>query len=91
MGATIRHAAATVSVSSSAPTGLYLLVMSTFFTIMLFLAMAATAGALVWGVIAMARGGDFNAKWSNRMMQYRVLFQAIALAFFVVLLMLAKD
>ena len=65
--------------------------MNTIFTVLLFLAMAATVGALVWGLIAMARGGEFNAKWSNKMMRYRVLFQAIALAVFAVLLSLTKD
>jgi len=65
--------------------------MNTLFTILLVLAMAATVGALVWGLIAMARGGEFNAKWSNKMMRYRVLFQAIALAVFAVLLSLTKD
>ena len=43
---------------------------------------AATVGALVWGLIAMARGGEFNSRWSTKMMRYRVLFQAIALIFF---------
>ena len=65
--------------------------MNTIFTVLLFLAMAATVGALVWGLIAMARGGEFNAKWSNKMMRYRVLFQVIALAVFAVLLSLTKD
>ncbi len=65
--------------------------MNTIFTVLLFLAMAATVGALVWGLIAMARGGEFNAKWSNKMMRYRVLFQAIALAVFAILLSLTKS
>ena len=60
--------------------------MSTVFTILLFMAMAATLGALVWGLIAMARGGEFNAQWSNKMMRYRVLFQAIAIGVFALLL-----
>lgn len=64
--------------------------MNTLFTIVLILAMAATVGALVWGLIAMARGGEFNAKWSNKMMRYRVLFQAVALAVFALLLSLTK-
>jgi hypothetical protein len=38
----------------------------------------------------MARGGDFNAKWSNKMMRFRILFQAIAVAIFVALLLFAK-
>ena len=52
--------------------------------------MAATVGALVWGLIGMARGGEFNARWSNKMMRYRVLFQAIALAIFGILVLLSK-
>ena len=64
--------------------------MNTLFTVVLILAMAATVGALVWGLTAMARGGEFNAKWSNKMMRYRVLFQAIALAVFALLLSLTK-
>ena len=65
--------------------------MNTLFTVVLILAMAATVGALVWGLIAMARGGEFNAKWSNKMMRYRVLFQAVALAVFALLLSLTKS
>lgn len=64
--------------------------MNVAFTIFLVLAMAATLGALVWGLVAMARGGEFNARWSNKMMRYRVLFQAIALAFFAVLMLTLK-
>jgi thiamine transporter ThiT len=61
--------------------------MNIVFTVFLVLAMAATLGALVWGLVAMARGGEFNSRWSNKMMRYRVLFQAIALAFFAVLML----
>lgn len=64
--------------------------MNIFFTFALILAMAATLGALAWGIIAMARGGEFNAKWSNKMMRYRVMLQAVALAFFAILLFLSK-
>jgi len=64
--------------------------MHTFFTVILILAMAATVGALAWGIFSMARGGEFNAKWSNKMMRYRVIFQAIALLVFALLLSLSK-
>lgn len=64
--------------------------MNTLFTVMLILAMAATVGALAWGLFAMARGGEFNAQWSNKMMRYRVLFQAIAIAVFALLLSLTR-
>lgn len=46
-------------------------------------------GALVAclvGVVAMARGGDFNKKYSNKLMRARILFQFLALAVFAVLM-----
>lgn len=62
--------------------------MSGFMIFLLVLAMGATVGALVWGLIAMARGGAFNAQWSNTMMRYRILFQFIAICVFLVILTL---
>ena len=47
--------------------------------IILLLALLAVAGILGWGVMTMARGGDYNIKNSNRIMRYRIIFQAIAL------------
>jgi len=44
------------------------------------IAAAATLIVLVVGVIAMLRQGRFNARHSNRLMRYRVLFQFIAIA-----------
>jgi hypothetical protein len=34
---------------------------------------------LGWGVLTMARGGAYNVKNSNRIMRYRIIFQAAAL------------
>lgn len=75
-----------LSVSKPARDPLYLPVMNTILFILMLLAMAATVGALVWGLIAMARGGEFNAKWSNKMMRYRILFQFVAICVFMALL-----
>ena len=47
--------------------------------IILVIALAIVAGILGWGVMTMARGGDYNIKHSNRIMRYRIIFQAIAL------------
>ena len=58
--------------------------------IILGLSMLAVAGVLFWGVITMARGGEYNAKWSNKIMRYRIVLQGIALLFFVVILTLAS-
>jgi len=50
-----------------------------FDQIILIVALIAVAGILGWGVLTMARGGDYNIKHSNRIMRYRIIFQAIAL------------
>ncbi len=47
--------------------------------IILTVALLAVAGILGWGVLTMARGGEYNIKNSNRVMRYRIIFQAIAL------------
>ena len=47
--------------------------------IVLTVALLAVAGILGWGVLTMARGGEYNVKNSNRIMRYRIIFQAIAL------------
>ncbi len=45
----------------------------------LAVALLVVAGILGWGVFSMARGGEYNVKNSNRIMRYRIIFQAIAL------------
>ena len=35
-----------------------------------------TLGVLVTGIVGMIKGGAFNAKYGNRLMQLRVIFQA---------------
>ena len=50
-----------------------------FDQIILMLALLAVAGILGWGVLTMARGGAYNINNSNRIMRYRIIFQAIAL------------
>jgi len=39
-------------------------------------------------VLTMARGGEYNVKHSNRIMRYRIIFQAIALVVILVLIWL---
>ena len=43
-------------------------------------ALVATLAVLLVGVIAMLRGGDFNAKYGNKLMRARVAMQALAVA-----------
>jgi len=55
--------------------------------IVLILAMLSVLGVLFWGIGTMARGGEYNVRWSNTIMRWRVVLQAIALAIFVLLLL----
>ena len=59
--------------------------------IILVLFMAATLGVVVIGVIAMAVNGKLNKNHSNKLMRLRVLFQAIAIFVFVVIVWLARN
>ncbi|MDW3205991.1 MAG: twin transmembrane helix small protein [Alphaproteobacteria bacterium] len=65
--------------------------MTIFAIILMVIAMVATVGILFTGIIAMARGGEFNNKWGNRLMRYRILAQMIALAMFAVALGLLRS
>lgn len=49
--------------------------------------MAATALVLVIGITLMARGGEANRKYGNKMMVLRVTLQAAALAVVAILLL----
>ena len=59
--------------------------------ILLVASLVVVAGILGWGVLTMARGGTYNVKNSNRIMRYRIIFQALALVVILVLMWLRKD
>ena len=50
-----------------------------FDQIILAASLVIVAGILGWGVLTMARGGEYNVKNSSRIMRYRIVFQALAL------------
>ena len=54
--------------------------------IVLIISLIALVTVLFWGVITMGIGGNYNSKWSNKIMRYRVILQAIALLIFIVIL-----
>lgn len=54
----------------------------TLFTIAAILCLIVTA-ILVTGIGGFVRGGDFNRKHGNRMMRWRLIAQAIAVAILV--------
>ena len=63
--------------------------MTPILMILLVLAMAATAYVLVRGVITMASGKDVTGEQSQKWMQRRVLFQAVAIVIVVFILIVA--
>jgi len=62
---------------------------STILIILLVLAMGATAYVLVRGVIAMASGKDITGEQQQNWMRKRVLFQAIAIVFVILIFVAA--
>ena len=52
-------------------------------------AMLATLGVLFFGIFTMARGGDFNRKYSNRIMRARIVLQGLALLLFAGIMVIA--
>ncbi|SFJ04439.1 twin transmembrane helix small protein [Albimonas pacifica] len=48
------------------------------------IACLAVLGILLFGVSSFARGGDFNRKYANKIMQLRLLAQAIAVVLILV-------
>jgi Hypoxia induced protein conserved region len=64
--------------------------MSKVFFILMTIAMLAVLGVLLLGVFSMAKGGEFNKKYGNRLMRARVALQAVAIGFFVLAVLAAK-
>ncbi|HEY0028083.1 MAG TPA: twin transmembrane helix small protein [Allosphingosinicella sp.] len=64
--------------------------MDTFLFVLIVLAAGATLFVLAKGVIGMAQQKDLNGARSQALMRKRVLYQAIAIVFVVLFLMVAK-
>ncbi len=54
--------------------------MINIFFIAALIVMFAALGVVITGVISMAKGGAFNEKYGNRLMQARIMLQGLALA-----------
>ena len=52
--------------------------------------LAAVVIVLLTGVVGMARGGDFNAKYGNKLMRLRVILQGLAVVLFLLLVLTAS-
>lgn len=54
--------------------------MNTFSFIAIITAVIAVTGVLVLGLLSMVKGGEFNKKHGNKLMQARVILQGLAVA-----------
>jgi hypothetical protein len=64
--------------------------MSILLFIMILLAAGATAYALIRGVIGMAQGKDLTGQRSQELMRKRVMYQAVAIVFIILFLLVAS-
>lgn len=61
--------------------------MSGIFLALAIAAAVATLAILVTGLIGMARGGEFNKRYGNKLMRWRVGMQAVAIVFLAIAFM----
>jgi hypothetical protein len=65
--------------------------METLFPLVIVAAMIAAVGALLLGVFSMAKGGEFNKKYGNRLMRARVVLQGLAIVLFIVFMLIYRS
>ena len=58
---------------------------------LMIVAMLMTLGVLFTGLFSMARGGEFNRRYGNKLMRWRVICQAVAIGLFTIAMLLGKD
>ena len=56
-----------------------------------FILLGAVAVVLIMGIYTLFKGGNTSKKYSNQLMQLRVLFQFIAIIVFVLMAYFFKD
>ena len=59
--------------------------MTSLLTIVLVIAMAAVLGVLLMGVYSMGRGGEFNRRYGNLLMRWRIILQLVAVGIMVLI------
>ncbi len=64
--------------------------MATLLNTLVGIALAVTLAVLFAGVFAMARGGEFNRKWGNKLMRARVATQGLAILLLLALFLLNR-
>jgi hypothetical protein len=68
----------------------YLLTMESALTVLIPIVVGATLLILIAGVVSMLRGGNFNARNSNKLMRLRVVSQLVAVLLIGAFFLLAK-
>ncbi len=58
--------------------------------VLLVVALVATLGVLGAGIVSMLRGGEFNRRYGNKLMQARVAMQAVAVALLALLFLMGR-
>jgi hypothetical protein len=64
--------------------------MDVWIAVLLVIAMLATLGVLFLGMFSMAKGGEFNRKYGNKLMRLRVIMQGLAILLFLLLILVVK-
>lgn len=59
--------------------------------VLLALALGAVIVILIFGIIAMSRGGEFNRKYGNKLMRWRVAIQALAVILVLLFVFVASQ
>jgi len=59
-------------------------------TILIFVALGVVALVLLSGIVVMAIGGETSSRWSNVLMRYRILAQAVALVIIALVVYVAS-
>ena len=66
-------------------------VMSYFFFIAAIVACLFVLGVLMFGIFSFSRGGEFNRKYSNKIMRLRIVAQAVAVVLILLAVLAAKS
>ena len=58
-------------------------------TVVIVIALLATIGTLIWGIVSMAKGGEFDQHHSHQLMFARIGLQGVTLLFLLIALFMA--
>ena len=66
-------------------------VMSYFFFIAAIVACFLVLAVLLFGIFSFSRGGEFNRKYSNKIMRIRIVAQVVAVVLILIAVLAAKS